>query len=112
LKSRLDLHAHLQQDERFSPLFLKIQAETERSSRAILRVSQQPRLMASDPVTRRSIEMREAIVLPLLVIVQDAIVRYLEHQRNGTAESPAAVPLRKLSLKGIAAIINATRNAA
>lgn len=111
-KSRLDLHAHLEQDPRFGALMARIRDETERSRTAILRVSQQPRLMANDPINRRSIEAREEIMLPLLVIVQSAYVRYLELQRQDAADTGQAEQLRKLSLKGIAAIINATRNAA
>jgi len=112
LKSRFDVHAYLAQGSQFSQLFCKIRDEADRTARAILQVSQQPRLLANDPVNRLSIAMREQIVLPLLVIVQSAYLRYLEHQRAGTETEPAALQLKKLSLKGIAAIINATRNAA
>lgn len=111
-KSRFDLHAHLQGHARFGSLIARIHDETERSRTAILRVSQQPRLMANDPINRRSIEAREEIMLPLLVIVQAAYVRYLELQRTDADGSQEAEQLKKLSLKGIAAIINATRNAA
>lgn len=112
LKSRFDVHAYLAEDPIYAALFLKIRDEAERSAKTILRVSQQPRLLANDPINRLSIEMREKIVLPLLVIVQSAYRRYLEYQRAGSENDRAALQLKKLSLKGIAAIINATRNAA
>lgn len=112
LKSRFDLHDHLAGDARFAPLYCKMKQEAERSQRCILRISRHAQLLANDPLNRRSIEARERIVLPLLVIVQAAYRAYLQHEREGSAETPEALRLRKLSLKGIAAIINATRNAA
>ncbi|MGC4067702.1 MAG: phosphoenolpyruvate carboxylase [Polyangiaceae bacterium] len=112
LKSRFDIHGYLEKDPRFTALFQRIRDEAARSAEMILRISQQPRLLANDPINRMSIEMREQIVLPLLVIVSSSYLRYLQHQRAGTEQSADAERLRKLSLKGIAAIINATRNAA
>jgi len=112
LKSRFDLHAHLQSHSRFSALYRRMRDEAERCQASILRVSRQQQLLANDPINRLSIEAREQIVLPLLVIVQHAYRAYLEHERAGTEETPEALRLRKLSLKGIAAVINATRNAA
>ncbi|HMA95305.1 MAG TPA: phosphoenolpyruvate carboxylase [Polyangiaceae bacterium] len=112
LKSRFDVHAYLEHDPRFAALYQKIRDEAERSQRCILRVSKQPRLLANDPINRRSIEAREELTLPLLVIVQAAYQAYLQHERAGTTDSQEAVRARRLSMKGIAAIINATRNAA
>lgn len=112
LKSRFDLHDHLASDAQFAPLYRKMKEEADRSQRCILRVSRHAQLLANDPLNRRSIEAREQIVLPLLVIVQAAYRTYLQHEREGNAEIPEALRLKKLSLKGIAAIINATRNAA
>jgi phosphoenolpyruvate carboxylase len=112
LKSRFDIHEYLAQDPEFGPLFLRIRDEAEATRRCILQISQQERLLANDPINRMSIEMREQIVLPLLVIVQAAYLAYLVHRRRGTEASPEAEHLKKLSIKGIAAIINATRNAA
>jgi phosphoenolpyruvate carboxylase len=112
LKSRFDIHEYLAQDPEFGPLFLRIRDEAETTRRCILQISQQERLLANDPINRMSIEMREQIVLPLLVIVQAAYLAYLVHRRRGTEASPEAEHLKKLSIKGIAAIINATRNAA
>jgi phosphoenolpyruvate carboxylase len=110
-KSRVDLHAHLEGDSRFGALVRRIREETERSCGAIVRITQRGQLRMNDPVNRRSVEAREAIMLPLLVIVQAAYVRYRELQRTGGGTEEFE-QLRKLALKGIAAIINATRNAA
>ena len=51
-------------------------------------------------------------MFPLLVIVHDAVARYHGHLSRGTQETTEAIHARRLALKGIAAIINATRNAA
>lgn len=112
LKSRFDVHTYLDREERFAGIYRRIRDEADLSRRSILRISQQNQLLANDPINRKSIEAREQIILPLLVIVQAAYLRYLDHQRAGTETGDEAMQLRKLSVKGIAAIINATRNAA
>jgi phosphoenolpyruvate carboxylase len=112
LKSNFDVNAHWLNDIHYSSFYRMILEEYNRSIQAILRVSGQVHLLANDPINRMSIDARERIVLPLLVIVQTVYLRYLKQKRAGTESTPAAKLLRKLSLKGIAAIINATRNAA
>jgi phosphoenolpyruvate carboxylase len=112
VKSRFDITAYMERDERFGPLWSKIRDEARRVESNILRISRQPWLLANDPQIRASIHLREDIVFPLLVIVHDAFARYNEHCRNGTEQSPEAMRARKMALKGIAAVINATRNAA
>jgi phosphoenolpyruvate carboxylase len=112
LKSRFDITAHLKRDERFSGLWTQIRDEAARVERCILRITHQPWLLANDPLIRASIRYREEIILPLLVIVHDAFARYHDEVRQGKATTPSAVQARRLALKGIAAVINATRNAA
>ena len=112
LKSRFDVSAHIEQDERTGPLWRKLRDEAEKVERYILRVSRQPWLLSNDPLVRASIRFREEIVLPLLVIVHAAVARYNEHRRNGNLDSMPAIEARRMALKGIAAVINATRNAA
>jgi len=112
LKSRFDITAHLKRDERFSGLWTQIRDEAARVERCILRITHQPWLLANDPLIRASIRYREEIVLPLLVIVHDAFARYENEVSQGKANTPEAVQARRVALKGIAAVINATRNAA
>jgi hypothetical protein len=68
--------------------------------------------LANDPVNHASIRYRDEIILPLVVIVHDAFARYLAEVRAGNADTPTAAQARRMALKGIAAVINATRNAA
>jgi phosphoenolpyruvate carboxylase len=112
LKSRFDISAHLERDERIGPLWCRLRDEAARVERCLLRVSNQPCLLFNDPLVRASIRFREEIVLPLLVIVHDAFARYNGHRGNGTLDSILAAEARRMALKGIAAVINATRNAA
>jgi phosphoenolpyruvate carboxylase len=111
-KSRFDVSAHLARHPRYGSLWRGIRDEAERTERHILTISGKPQLLAEDPVTRRSIELREKLVLPLVLIVHDALARWNENRAAGTLESMEAQRARKLALKGIAAVINATRNAA
>jgi len=112
VKSRFDITAHLERDPVLGPLWSKIRDEARRVESSILHVSRQPWLLANDSLVRASIRLREEIVFPLLVIVHDAFSRYNAHCSGGTQDSPEAVHARKMALKGIAAVINATRNAA
>jgi len=112
LKSSFDITAHLSRDPQLGPLWQKIRAEAERAEHCILRIARQPWLLAYDPLARASIRFREDMVLPLLVIVHGAFARYNTLAHQGQANCAAAVQARKMALKGIAAVINATRNAA
>jgi len=112
LKSRFDVSAHLGENPTIGPLWRRIRDEAADVERCILRVSRQPFLLSNDPLVRASVKLREEIVLPLLVVVHDAFARYNEHRAAGSLDSPAAVDARRMALKGIAAVINATRNAA
>lgn len=112
LKSRFDISAHLNGDERFGPLWRRLRDEATRVEQCLLRVSHQPWLLYNDPLNRASIRFREDIVLPLLVIVHHAVAKYNEYRRADNTETPEAIEARRMALKGIAAVINATRNAA
>jgi phosphoenolpyruvate carboxylase len=112
VKSRFDITAHLERDPALGPLWSTIRDEARRVESSILHISRQPWLLANDSLVRASIRLREEIVFPLLVIVHDAFARYNDHCARGTQDSPEAVHARKMALKGIAAVINATRNAA
>jgi phosphoenolpyruvate carboxylase len=112
LKSRFDITAHLEQDETMGRLWCRLRDEAARVERCILRLMHQPCLLSNEPLARASITFREEMILPLLVIVHDAFTRYHEHRRNGTLDCDSAGEARRMALKGIAAVINATRNAA
>jgi phosphoenolpyruvate carboxylase len=112
LKSRFDVTSHLERDAEVGPLWCSIRDEARTVERCISRISEQPTLLANDPVNRASIAFREDMLLPLLVIVHDAFARFNDLTRRGQADCDAAVVARQMALKGMAAVINATRNAA
>jgi phosphoenolpyruvate carboxylase len=112
LKSRFDITGHLERDAKVGPLWRTIRDEARTVERCILTIAEQSTLLANDPVNRASIAFREEMLLPLLVIVHDAFARFIALSRQGQSDSDAAVVARQMALKGMAAVINATRNAA
>lgn len=112
LKSRFDITGHLERDGVVGPLWRTIRDEARTVERCIARIAEQPTLLGNDPVNRASIAFREEMLLPLLVIVHDAFARFNALSRQGQSDGHAAVVARQMALKGMAAVINATRNAA
>jgi len=104
-KSYFPLTAHLQLHEVFGPLWTRIKDEYDRTCRLLREVSGQQVLMESSPVGRRSVDVRERMVLPLVTIQQDA----LERVRKGDSRADV---YRKLILRTMYGIINAGRNSA
>ncbi|MCB1148854.1 MAG: phosphoenolpyruvate carboxylase, partial [Chlamydiia bacterium] len=74
--------------------------EMERTRAYVLKVSGQKTVLESDPINKESIELREKLILPLLVIQQYAL------EKSGDAS------YERLLLKTVPALINATRNSA
>ena len=62
--------AHLENDERFGPIWKKMFAEYQLSKQLILEVAGVQKLMQNTPAIRASIKLRERIVLPLIAIQQ------------------------------------------
>jgi phosphoenolpyruvate carboxylase len=108
-KSRMELTTHLSRDERFAPFWQLIQNEVDRCRSHLKTISRQKKLMDSTPATRASIDLREKVVFPLLIIQQYAL-ESLRSNNELTDEKREA--LEKLILKTLAANINASRNSA
>ena len=106
-KCNFALTAHLEQDDRFGDLWRTVRAEFELSRTLILRISGQTELMERAPAIAESIDLREGIILPLLVI-QQAALQWLDGQGQSPAE---AAVLEKLVVRTMFGIINAGRNA-
>lgn len=99
------LTEYLSQHKEYGELWHDLQDEAELTQDMILLISKQQQLLESDPITRYSIELREAIVLPLQVIQQYALMNL--QRPNAHHET-----LHKLLLKSMATNINAARNSA
>ena len=106
-KCNFALTAHLKADDRFGDLWRTVRAEFELSRSLILRISGQSELMERVPAIAESIDLREGIILPLLVI-QQAALQWLDGQGQSPAE---AAVLEKLVVRTMFGIINAGRNA-
>ena len=105
-KVNFDVTRHLDGDAQFGDLWRELRDEAERTVTALLDVSGTTTLLENDPVTARSIGLREAIVRPVLVIQQHALTQLRRDDLDGSAREA----YRGLVVKSMAAIINAGRN--
>lgn len=97
--------AHLENDERFGPIWKKMFAEYQLSKKLILEVAGVQKLMQNTPAIRESIKLRERIVLPLIAIQQYAL------QQVRKNEDPTGA-FKTLIIRCMFGIINAARNSA
>jgi phosphoenolpyruvate carboxylase len=102
---RLTLHA--ERDPRFAAIRAVLQKEFHRTERNVLAISGQQRLLEHSPLLRDSIALRNAIILPLLVILQASLARLRE--ADGASESVDVH--RRLAARSMFGIVNASRNA-
>ncbi|MFO8063113.1 MAG: phosphoenolpyruvate carboxylase [Spirochaetota bacterium] len=84
--------------------------EARQTEELLTRVAEQDRLLGADPVLRSSIQTRERMVLPLLVIQQWALAKTRRIRRG--EETPGDQGLyERIIVKSLAASVNASRNA-
>ncbi len=108
LKSFMPLTSYLASDQTYGQFWQKLQHEMQLSIEMLQKVTGQSDLLASDPVVAASIQCRENVVLPLLVIQQYALMQL----RDDNLKPKSAKIWRKVVLKSLAANINASRNSA
>ena len=87
--------------------------EYERTRILVLAITGQHELMETAPSIRESIRLRDSIIMPLLVIQQFALTE-MERQQSSDAEADSDwTPelLRKLIIRTMYGIVNASRNA-
>jgi phosphoenolpyruvate carboxylase len=104
-KTNFNLTAYLGKDPEYSDFWNVLHDEYILSKEMLLLVSGYETLMEEEPVTKCSIEVREQIVLPLLVIQQYALQR-VEHQARYKSS------YEKLIERSLYGNINASRNSA
>jgi phosphoenolpyruvate carboxylase len=112
-KTFFPLTAYLKNDARFGGLWQDIHAEANLTVDMLQQVAGISTLLEREPVNKASIQLREKVVLPLLVVQQYALdrVREAEEGRLNLSEEQVEA-LRKLVVKSLAANINASRNSA
>jgi len=104
-KCNFDLTRYIAEDPEFSDFWKLLLSEFELSIEMTLLISGYSKLMEEEPVTRSSVEIREQIVLPLLVIQQYAL-QMIDKQSDFTEA------YRKMVKRSLYGNINASRNSA
>ncbi|MDB5032200.1 phosphoenolpyruvate carboxylase [Mucilaginibacter sp.] len=106
-KSDFRITAYLEKDEKFGAFWKQLKDEFELTKALLLELTGTEVLMQDSPVDRRSISVREKIVLPL-VIVQ----HYALHCLNNTTDKELIEIYDKLVIRTVYGIVNAGRNLA
>ena len=109
-KSNFMITCYLRKDKTFGKFWQMLAHEAELTRKLCMKLTQQPEILAEDKITARSIELREEVVLPLLVIQQYALIQLRDPNSNLSKQEKAF--LHSLILKSLAANINASRNSA
>jgi len=102
--------AYLRFSEDYGAFWEMIFEEYRLTTKWLLEISGQERLLDDNILSRESIQLRERIVLPLITIQQYALQKLLES--DGNLDEQQTVILQKLILRCMYGIINAARNAA
>lgn len=104
------LTAHLSDHPTFGRLWNAVHEEFERTRVLVLAITGQAELMETVPAIKESIRLRDSIIQPLLVIQQFALTEMDRQVREGASQwSPDM--LRKLIIRTMYGIVNASRNA-
>jgi phosphoenolpyruvate carboxylase len=106
-KSDFRVTAYLEQDKKFGPFWKRLKDEFELTKGLLLELTGTNALMEDSPVDRRSIAIREKIVLPL-VIIQHYALQCL----NNNPDKELIAIYNKLVIRTVYGIVNAGRNLA
>lgn len=104
-KSDFRLTSYMRDDEVYGQFWQMLHAEYELSREMTLLISDYEQLMEEEPITRRSIEIRESIVLPLLVLQQYALQKIEQNSEHSATYG-------KIVRRSLYGNINAARNSA
>lgn len=106
-KADFSITAHFANDKEYGAFWKMLYEEFELSKTLLLKLSGHETLMENYPVEKRSISVREKIVLPLVLIQHYA----LEQLQNEVTDEEQQ-SLEKLSIRTVYGIVNAGRNLA
>lgn len=110
-KSNFDLTRYMEDDERFGEFWKMIYAEHELTHAMVLKVAGQDFLLQDNPRARLSIDLRERVVLPLLVTQQYALMK-INQLRNEDEDDALIEDYEKMVVRSLYGNINASRNSA
>jgi phosphoenolpyruvate carboxylase len=112
-KTNFDLTRYMANDDEFGAFWQDLHDEAVRARHYLILISGQPRLLESNPAIRRSIALREQIVLPLLVVQQYALIKVKQLESNGNQVNKTHLDTyKKLIVRSLYGNINASRNSA
>jgi phosphoenolpyruvate carboxylase len=109
-KSFYPATAYLRDHPQFGEFLDLIRGEFELTKKWLPEIAGQRQLLEDNPVSRKSIEIRERIILPVIAIQQYALQQLLMDDDKLT--DPQKASLQNLVLRCMYGIINAARNAA
>ncbi|MFT4551985.1 MAG: phosphoenolpyruvate carboxylase [Chlamydiales bacterium] len=104
-KTKFSLTQHLAKDARFKDFWMKLKNEAQICRKALEEISGEEEISDHDRIVRKSVELRESLILPLTVIQQYGLIQV----REGSEDSET---YKKLIRRSVAAILNAARNSA
>ncbi|MBP1840451.1 phosphoenolpyruvate carboxylase [Formosa algae] len=111
-KSFFDLTKYMADDAEFGDFWRIIHAEYELTKGLLLKLTGYEKLMEDEPAGKASIEIREAIVLPLLTIQQFALRKIQELEKAEVRDEEQIKIYEALVTRSLFGNINASRNSA
>ena len=106
-KADFSITAHFENDPEFGDFWKMLNSEYERSKEMLLKLAGHETLMENYPVEKRSVAVREKIVLPLVLIQHFALEKLQEELTEDELQS-----YQKLAIRTVYGIVNAGRNSA
>ncbi len=106
-KSDFSITAYLAEDKKFGEFWKVLHNEFELSKAMLLKLANHQSLMENYPVEKRSIAVREKIILPL-VLIQHYALEKLQHELSDEKRQA----YEKLAIRTVYGIVNAGRNLA
>ncbi|QNK62845.1 phosphoenolpyruvate carboxylase [Pedobacter sp. PAMC26386] len=106
-KTDFSITAHFANDPEFGGFWKMLRDEYERSKEMLLKLAGHTTLMENYPVEKRSIAVREKIVLPLVLIQHFALEKLQQQLTDEEHQS-----YEKLAIRTVYGIVNAGRNSA
>jgi phosphoenolpyruvate carboxylase len=111
-KSFLELTAYMEKDPVYGEFWSIIYNEYLLSKRLLLKLSGFETLMEDQKAGKKSIDIREEIVLPLLTIQQYGLIKIQEMGKGDVVDSELQKVYEKLVTRSLFGNINASRNSA
>ena len=111
-KSFFDLTQYMSKDEEFGAFWNIIHEEYLNSKNLLLKLTGYKALMENEPSGKASIDVREAIVLPLLTIQQYALKKIQELEKEDVKDDEQIKIFEKIVTRSLFGNINASRNSA